>query len=241
MSELGSGSGSSYPGSLDTDASLEVSSPAAGKTKASANVPNDLASAIIAIETELGVDPAGSASTVVARLNTSLEADGSPKDTVIVTVSGSNQSISGHKVFASGIDTGIWGLKGTATVAVSGQAVVTESGAFIAHGGFGSESGVYLKKKIIEIGDWDMVASNSKSVPHTLTLANLRKVSVLIRDDNDADYWDFPSYHQSATTVEIIELNSTNVRMFRSDNGNFDSVSYDSTSYNRGWITIEYV
>src|SRR3990172_7547384 len=141
MGEIGSGSGSSYPGTLDTDASLEVSAPAAGKTKASANVPNDLASAILAIETELGIDPAGSKATVVARLNTSLEADGSPKDTVIVTVSGQNQTVTGHKVFPSGISTGIWGLVGTATVAASGKMVVTGSGAIIAHGGFGSETG----------------------------------------------------------------------------------------------------
>ena len=54
MGELGSGGGSSYPTSLDTDTSQESTS-----TVARADVPNDLASAAVAIQTELGTDPAG--------------------------------------------------------------------------------------------------------------------------------------------------------------------------------------
>ena len=128
MSELGAGSGSSYPGGLDTNAAIEVNSPNPGKTKAKAEVINDLAAAIIAIETELGVDPAGSKATVVARLDTEHNADGSHKDTLIVTVSGHNQSISGRKIFASGIDTGIWGLNGTATVGIANRVAVSGIG-----------------------------------------------------------------------------------------------------------------
>jgi microcystin-dependent protein len=64
MSELGSGSGTSYPASLDVDNSVEVDS----STTARADVPNDLAAAIIAVQGELGTDPAGSAATVKARL-----------------------------------------------------------------------------------------------------------------------------------------------------------------------------
>ena len=59
MAELGAGSGSSYPTSLHTNSVVEVDSPATGKTKVRANVPNDLAAAIVAVQTELGTDPAG--------------------------------------------------------------------------------------------------------------------------------------------------------------------------------------
>lgn len=53
MAELGSGSGTSYPGALDTDSTTEDT------TKyARADVPNDLAAAIVAIETALGAPPA---------------------------------------------------------------------------------------------------------------------------------------------------------------------------------------
>ena len=64
MSELGSGNGSSYPTALDTDATQETTD-----DYARIAVPNDYASAIVAIEDELGISPKGSFATVVARLN----------------------------------------------------------------------------------------------------------------------------------------------------------------------------
>lgn len=64
MAELGAGAGSGYPAVIDTDATLETAA-----DYARIAVPNDLAAAIVAIETELGADPAGTAwATVVARL-----------------------------------------------------------------------------------------------------------------------------------------------------------------------------
>lgn len=100
MAELGAGSGSGYPAALDTDINLEVNSPNADKTLARAEVPNDLASAIIAIQTELGINPAGSLTDVKTFLQTehsitgthSLAINdltdvnaGSPSDTQVIT------------------------------------------------------------------------------------------------------------------------------------------------------------
>lgn len=65
MSEIGQGRGSSYPNGLDTNNSLEQND----VTRARAEVPNDLASCIIAVQTELGTNPAGLCATVVSRLN----------------------------------------------------------------------------------------------------------------------------------------------------------------------------
>ena len=62
--ELGAGGGSGYPAALDTDAT-----PESGITIARSNVPNDLADAIINIQTELGTDPAGDAATVDNRIS----------------------------------------------------------------------------------------------------------------------------------------------------------------------------
>lgn len=64
MAEIGAGGGSGYPGVIDTDATLETTSDFARIA-----VPNDLAAAIVAIQGELGVDPAGTYSTVVLRLD----------------------------------------------------------------------------------------------------------------------------------------------------------------------------
>lgn len=112
MAEIGSGSGSSYPGSLDSDASLEVDSPSAGKTKARAAVVNDLASAIIALQTELGTDPAGTLTNVKTFLQTEHETSGAHKDTKVVNVSGI-QTITGSKTFANLTISGILTVSGT--------------------------------------------------------------------------------------------------------------------------------
>jgi len=80
--ELGAGSGSGYPAAIDTDSTVESTS-----TTARADVPNDLADAIIAIETELGVDPAGSSTDVVTRLNAN--------DTLTGALAGKNMIING--------------------------------------------------------------------------------------------------------------------------------------------------
>ena len=76
MAELGAGNGSSYPTSLDTNSTLEVDSPATGKTKVRAAVPNDLAAAVIAVQTELGIDPAGTKTDVKTFLQIDHQTDG---------------------------------------------------------------------------------------------------------------------------------------------------------------------
>ncbi len=70
MGEIGAGLGSSYPTTLDTDASVEANDGEASPTLARAEVPNDLADAIIKVETELGVLPKGNHATVKARITT---------------------------------------------------------------------------------------------------------------------------------------------------------------------------
>ncbi len=68
MGELGAGLGSSYPTTLDTDASVEANDGEASPTLARAEVPNDLADAIIKVETELGVLIKGNYATAKARI-----------------------------------------------------------------------------------------------------------------------------------------------------------------------------
>lgn len=134
MSELGGGSGSSYPSAIDVNATVEVDAPNAGKTKAKAAIVNDLAAAILAIETELGVDPAGSKATVVARLDQEHNADGVHKDTVVCMVSG-QQTYTAQKTYQkeiigqSGAQFGLWGITGSGTQHVQNRAVISESGA----------------------------------------------------------------------------------------------------------------
>lgn len=204
MTELGSGSGSSYPSALDTNAVLEVNSPNGSKTKARAEVPNDHGAAIVAVQTELGTDPAGSLADVKTYLQTEHAADGT------------HGAITPTSVTSSG--------------AISGTSLST-----------GDET---LKFKVVDIGDWDMSSVTAVNIAHGLTLANIRGAQALIRND-DATTSILVVQGQIVTLSEIEanigDIDATNVDLLRKVGGIFDSINYNSTSYNRGWITIWYV
>jgi len=72
MANIGSGGGTGYPSAIDTQ-----SPPESGATLARSDVPNDLAAAVIAIETELGTNPSGSEADVKTFLQTEHDVDGS--------------------------------------------------------------------------------------------------------------------------------------------------------------------
>ncbi len=73
MAQLGDGLGSGYPAALDTS-TTEVNDP--GGTVISAEKINDVTAAIIAIQTELGLNPAGSLTDLVSRIDLEHNADG---------------------------------------------------------------------------------------------------------------------------------------------------------------------
>ena len=105
-----------------------------------------------------------------------------------------------------------------------------------------------IKKKIIEIGDWDMDATTSITVAHGLgsNFTKIRSVSVMIiRDDSsvisklDGDV----SAGDGGTTEmqgAIRTINSTVINLLRLTGGVYDNVNYNSTPFNRGHITIEF-
>jgi hypothetical protein len=96
--------------------------------------------------------------------------------------------------------------------------------------------GTHLKLAVLDIDDWNMDSTASVDVAHELTLSTIRSIEVTIRDDTGAEIRDLvrtgPDGYFSA--------DATNVTLTRAVGGAFDSASYDSTSYNRGWISIIY-
>lgn len=121
MAEIGAGSGSGYPGEIDTNASLEYNNSVSNRTKARADVPNDLAAAIVAIETTLGINPHGTRATVVSYLQQEHTPTGAHNDAYVVTTSGNNQHITGTKLFDAGIGVSNSGrFDGGINVAASG-------------------------------------------------------------------------------------------------------------------------
>ena len=124
MGEIGDGTGSSYPGSYDTDTSPEVNSPNAGRTRARAEVPKDLAAAILSVQTTLGINPHQSAATVGGFLNQEHTATGAHDDAFVANVSGT-QTITGQKTFTGGVNVSVSGFWGTATTAQAGRVAVS--------------------------------------------------------------------------------------------------------------------
>jgi hypothetical protein len=98
-----------------------------------------------------------------------------------------------------------------------------------------------LPYKIIDIGDWNMDTSASATIAHGLTLADIRAIKVTIRNDANSAHIDLNQFDFTETGNHQIVANATNIVLFRGTGGPFDTTSYDSTSYNRGWITIWYI
>ena len=99
-----------------------------------------------------------------------------------------------------------------------------------------------LKSKIIDIGDWDMDATSSVAVAHGLTMVNIRGISVLIIGDTSGNIQSLDIADSTYPNVNgNWRLDATNINLYRLASGYYDTVGFDSTSFNRGWITIFYV
>lgn len=99
----------------------------------------------------------------------------------------------------------------------------------------------YLKIKVLSIGDWNMDLDASKAVAHGITSAvtKIRSISVIIREDGGT-FLKPLDWFTTAPQGGINDIDGTNILLTRLTAGSFDSVNYDATAYNRGWITITY-
>ena len=100
-------------------------------------------------------------------------------------------------------------------------------------------------RKVLNIGDWNMDSTASISVAHGLTASKIRGVTGYIRSDSGLSSYpvSLGSVSPAATDAEvtITQVNSTNVLLSRRSGGVFDMADFDSVSYNRGWLMIDYV
>ena len=95
-----------------------------------------------------------------------------------------------------------------------------------------------LNQKVIEIGDWNMDSTANVLVAHGVSWDKIRSISGIIR--NDADTFRYPLDYSITAPAGRCLLDSTYLRIARTPSGTFDSTDFDSTGYNRGWITIQY-
>jgi len=98
-------------------------------------------------------------------------------------------------------------------------------------------TGNTITTKTYDIGDWDMDVTATAQIAHGLSATEWKTVTsiiFIIRDDADAAYNSCPDNDTNA------KIDSGNIRLNRLIGGKFDNILFDSTSYNRGWVTITY-
>jgi hypothetical protein len=102
-----------------------------------------------------------------------------------------------------------------------------------------------IHRKIVNIGDWNMDSTGTIDIAHGLTASKIRSVTAVIVNDAGDTYYPFNGYQASAGGTDyqgmVAYWDATNVRLYRSSGSLYDAATFDSTSYNRGWLTIEYV
>ena len=152
-----------------------------------------------------------------------------------VNVTG-NQTIAGVKTFSSAI---VSDVTGDVTGHVEGDAssfvgAIKETGA----------AAGTIHKKIIEIGDWNMDSTETVTIAHSLTGNKIRSMFAVIYPDigSAIDGSIIPiNQNVAGTSSGNIYANETYIVLYRITGGYFDSTDFNATSYNRGWVTIEYV
>lgn len=107
----------------------------------------------------------------------------------------------------------------------------------------GVDGSAKVRTKVLNIGDWNMVASSVVNVAHGVAnFKNIRGVDVMIRRDDDAVYYPLISCDiLTGAAFGSYEINSTVISLLRTDNVGFDNNNFNSTSYNRGFVTITYL
>ena len=118
--------------------------------------------------------------------------------------------------------------------------------------GFSVDGGLSLKTKVIEIGDWNMDASQQVIIPHGIDNQKIRSVDVKIRIDstfNSGPYqqgvFDLLIGTDIFGTVGGVQLTGScivalNDIYLNHNNSMFNSPVFSATGVNRGWITIVY-
>ena len=102
-----------------------------------------------------------------------------------------------------------------------------------------------LRRNTVEIGDWNMDTTGSVKVDHGLeysdTWKGTRDVGIVIRNDADTIYYnDTKTNTDALVPIAVSGITNKKVVLIRKTGGSFDSTDFDSTSYNRGWVTIWY-
>jgi hypothetical protein len=93
-----------------------------------------------------------------------------------------------------------------------------------------------LFTEVIDIGDWNMDSTPSATLTHHLDVSNIKGIEVSILTDN-GDWHNFLGDYAGAA-CGYYSISTASIFLNRENAGHFDSVLFDSTSYNRGHVRL---
>ena len=102
----------------------------------------------------------------------------------------------------------------------------------------GTATVVNLKKKIMEIGAWDMDGTQNIAIAHGLSGVNIVGVEAYIISDSVTVFSNLQTFGQNATGS--IEWSTTEITVERIAGSVYDDAAYNRTDINRGMISILY-
>lgn len=108
-------------------------------------------------------------------------------------------------------------------------------------------SSLLIKKKIVNIGNWNMDSTDFVNVAHGISdFTKIRGIEAYIIDDGGINIYPLNMAYTTVTPVTAVQgtigsITTTTVSLFRLSGGAFDDANFDNGSYNRGWIHITYV
>lgn len=108
--------------------------------------------------------------------------------------------------------------------------------------------GSTILTRVVAIGEWDMDATETVTVPHGgVNNDNIRSIDVIIRRDSDAGdvLHSLFNYRVPGATTSanggVDSIGGVNIALNRLTGGAFDTTDFDEVAgYNRGWIYIKY-
>ena len=161
-----------------------------------------------------------------------------------------NLHTNGYTIQArSGIDSTYADINPRSIEGYDRYAINLQSGGFYSAGGTGTfiggistDNSVYYKTVTIPIGDWNMDSTSTVFVSTgSINQLNIVSVAAIIRNDASDAYYPIPYFNVSEVlNLRMGGITYLGIPLIRTAAGFFDSTDFDSTSYNRGWVTITY-
>lgn len=99
-----------------------------------------------------------------------------------------------------------------------------------------------LKTIMLELGVWNMDASNSKIISFsTVPKENVRELSAIIFNDSGQAFSFESAMNGSETNTNYIAHTGSNFQLNRANGGYFDGTGYNDTVMNRGYLILKHV